>query len=528
MKRIFSVLTLILALACTGAQSVYSQTKGQQRDPRLEAAIRSLRKAQNAEPEELPAVSHPIEEHVTRGASAITTTTTTGTPSEGVGQSENDAATPSAENQNRPYPLSGIPYAHTEEYLYLYDTLLNRSLWSDEINLAVILPFNLEAANAEDDRKQTRSVEFYQGLLLAVDRFQRIGQRISIQAYDLGTRPLADILADSSLLRSHAIIAPMDTFQVAEVAAFGEANDIAVVSPFNYCQALVDSFPHLFQMVAPQSSLYRQLGESLLEQFRNFRFVFVADSLCQTQVDPCPAYLKSMLADREIPYDEYIYNEPQSVISMDSALELFDKHVLYILETPQKTALQRFFPNLKNKLFLDANPAVAEALGAATLIGNNSVTIEELVPDSLFNDSVQLITEDRQVAVLGYPSWQRYMNDFMDSFYDLNVWMFSKFYVNPFDEEVQEFYNDFRFWFNREVQALYPKYGVLGYDVATYMLTKLQQYGTLRGDVAGEPSIATLQTPIRFERQGEGCFVNRGFYLVHFTPDATIEKVEIH
>ena len=526
MKRIFSELTLVFALVCIGAQSVYSQSKGQQRDPRLEAAIRSLRKAQTSESQ--PADQHPIEEHVTRGASATTTTTVIGGGLGNIGQ-ENEATTaPSAENQNRPYTLSNIPYAHTEDYLSLYDTLSHRSLWTEEINLAVILPFNLDARTADDERKQSRSVEFYQGLLLAVDRFQRIGQRISVQAYDLGTRTLADILADSALLRAHAIVAPMDTFQVADVASFGEANDIPVISPFNYSQALVDSFPHLFQLVAPQSSLFDQLGEELLSQFRNFRFVFVADSLCQTQVDPCPAYLKTMLADREIPYDEYIYNEPQSVISMDSALELYDKHVLYILETPQKTALQRFFPNLKNKLFLDANPAVAEALGAASLIGSNYVTVEELVPDSLYSDSVQLITEDRKVAVLGYPSWQLYLNDFMDSFYDLNVWMFSKFYANPFEDEVQEFYNDFRFWFNREVQALYPKFGLLGYDVATYTLTKLQLFGTLHGDIMGEAPIATLQTPIHFERQGTGCFVNRGFYLVHFAPDATIEKVEIH
>ncbi len=510
MKRFLSVLTLSFALISFGADFCYSQIRGQ-RDARLEEAFRALKKAQD---DSSQPVHEPIETHPAEEAASAEPEPSTVDPS---------AMTPSPLN-----PANTAPYVPGEGiYPHVFDTTRFHPMWNEEINLAVILPFNLEASNAEEERKQSRSVEFYQGLLLAVDQFQRIGQRIKVQAYDLGTRSLESILADSALAEANAIVAPFDSLQIAQVAAYGMAKDLPVLSPFTFCQSLVEGYPSLFQLVTPQSAFYDQLGESLLEQFFNFRFVFVSDSLCQTQVDPCPAHLKQMLIDREIPFDEYIYNEPQSVICMDSALNLFDKHVLYILETPQKTALQRFFPNLKNKLFLDANPAVAEALGAATLIGNNSVTIEELVPDSLFNDSVQLITEERQVAVLGYPSWQLYMNDFMDSFYDLNVWMFSKFYANPFDDAVQDFYNDFRFWFNREVQSLYPKYGVLGYDVATYMLTKLQQCGTLMADGPDDAPITTLQTPIRFEQKDGGCYVNRSFYLVHFTPDAIVEKIEI-
>jgi len=402
-------------------------------------------------------------------------------------------------------------------------------------NVAVILPFNLASNSISDDKWQMRSVEFYQGMLMAVNQAQQNGQHVNIVTYDLGTRSLPEILADESLLEAQAIIAPMDIQQVRQVALFGESHNIPVISPFvmDKDSSMVVGFPHLFQFTTPKQLLYDRLSETLCQQFRNFQFVFVKDSLFQTQTDPYPSYLQEVLMSKEIPYHEYIYNEPYSVVCMDSALQLLNQHVLYILETPQKDALRRFFPSLKNKLFLDANPAMAEAIGASYASGANSasgsVTVEELVPDSLISDGVQLITEDRQVAVLGYPDWQLYTNDFMEYFYDLNVWMFSKFYVNPFDFEVQGFYNDFKFWYNRDMMPkIRPKYGLMGYDVTTYILNQLSMYGTMKGDMPDDMPIYTLQSAISFEQpDSTSCYLNKGFYLVHFSPETTIERIPI-
>jgi len=402
-------------------------------------------------------------------------------------------------------------------------------------NVAVILPFNLASTSVAEDKSQMRSVEFYQGLLMAVNEAQLNGQRINVLTFDLGTRSLSDILTDESLLEAQAIIAPMEISQVRQVALFGESHNIPVVSPFalDKDSSLVSGFPHLFQLNTSKSLLYDRLSETLCSQFRNFQFVFVTDSLFQTQVDPFPGYLQEVLNSKGVSYHQYIYNEPYSVVCMDSALQLSGQHVFYVLETPQKDALRRFFPSLKNKLFLDANPAMAEAIGASYASGENtaaaSVTIEESVPDSLISDSVQLITEDRQIAILGYPEWQLYTNDFMEYFYDLNVWMFSKFYVNPFDFEVQNFYGDFKFWYNRELMPkMRPKYGLMGYDVTKYILNQLSLYGTMKGDLPDDMPIYTLQTAISFEQSDScSCFMNKGLYMVHFTPETNIERIPI-
>lgn len=400
------------------------------------------------------------------------------------------------------------------------------------IKIAVILPFNLASTSTAEDKMQMRSVEFYEGLLLAVDELQSEDRHITIQAYDLGTRALEEILTDDSLLTVQAIIAPVDPQQVEQVARYGESHGIPVLSPFAICPQLVDGFPHLYQLTAPKASLYDRLSEALLQQFAHHRIVFVTDSLFQEQKDPYGAYLQQVMDSVGEPYQTYIYNEPYSVMCMDSALCLEGSHVLYILETPQQDALRRFFPSLKNKLFLDANPALAEAIGASYASGDNmvsaAVSIEPEMSDTLTADSLQFESEARKVAILGYPEWQLYTNDFMEYFYDLNVWMFTKFYLNPFELEVQTFYDRFKYWYNRELmQKLYPKYGMLGYDIGRYMVSHLQQTGSLDAMPDEAETIIPLQSAINFEQQGEGCRLNRGLYLVHFTPETTIEKYEI-
>ncbi|MBP5345618.1 MAG: hypothetical protein J6Y99_05350 [Bacteroidales bacterium] len=400
-----------------------------------------------------------------------------------------------------------------------------------KLSIAVILPFNLASNTFSEDKLQMRSVEFYEGLLLSVNRWQQEGAHITVKAYDLGSRHLEEILTDEGLLDVQTIIAPIDAQQVEQVARFGEAHAIPVVSPFTFCRDLVEHFPHLYQLPTPKSTLYPQLAETILDQFGTYRVVFVKDSLFQDQVDPFPAYLQQEMDSAGRAYDNYIYNEPYSVMCMDSALNLYDQHVLYVLETPQRDAIRRFFPSLKNKLFLDANPMMANYIGASYANSSNSVstavTVESEMPDSLMSDTVMYITEARKVAILGYPEWQLYTNDFMEYFYDLNVWMFTKFYINPFDPSVQEFYDDFKNWYNRELMPLYPKYGMLGYDVTNYVVDQLRKYGKLGVEDGEEEPIETLQSAICFEQQGDSCYMNRGLYLVHFTPETTIEKLEI-
>jgi hypothetical protein len=132
-----------------------------------------------------------------------------------------------------------------------------------------------------------------------------------------------------------------------------------------------------------------------------------------------------------------------------------------------------------------------------------------------------------KLAMLGYPEWILNTSDFINYYYDLNVYMFTKVYANPFDPELKNFYTTFKKWYGKEPMSLVPKYGILGYDIAKFFLQSLNRHGEhIEERIDGYLSDG-LQTAFCFDRSAGAGFYNRGFYLVHFTPESTVEKIVV-
>ena len=384
--------------------------------------------------------------------------------------------------------------------------VLGTGHWTDgTLTVAVILPFNLNAKSEADQKTQMRSVEFYEGVLMAVDEIQQTGRRVSVLAYDLGTEPIQSILNNQNLLSADFIIAPMDEADLKPVADWGEEHGTPVVSPFVFNAKLIDQYEHLFQINTQKSMLYPQLTEDLLKRFRDYTFVFLTDSVSNSKQDPYPLLLKKELKTLGVSYKELSYYRPERLMACDSILGIMDKNILFVPTTPQQESMRRMFSGLQHvKILREAR--YQEAL-------NNGVA--KAAPPKL--------------AVFGYPEWVLYTNDFIDYFYDLNVYMFSKIYISPFDPFVKRFYDNFKAWYNKDLMALMPKYGVLGYDLTRFFMRALGRHGQhLEERIAGQEE-ENLQTVICFERGEEGKrgFYNHALYLVHFTPESTIEKIII-
>lgn len=399
----------------------------------------------------------------------------------------------------------------------------------EAVTVAFILPFNLASKSVAEDKQQMRAVEFYQGALVAINKAQNSGMKVRLLTYDTGTRPLYSILADSALLEADLIVPPFETPDIREVANFAEEHGINVLNPFKLVPDLVDNCSHLFQLNTYISELYPQLTADLKERFSDYAFVFLSDSLLLDQEDPYATYLKNDLKESGITYFEYAYGSPESILSVDSVLNLLHSNIFFVPTANDKESLRRFFPSLQNKIYLEAHPEVAAAALAAMDPERAEKERQERA-ERMRQEREQAkldsnyVEGPRKMAILGYPDWQLY---FMENFYDMNVWMFCKFYVDPFDTEVSDMYNQFRFWYAREMLDLYPKYGMLGYDVTNYGLQMLRNYGHDFGEEADGKYVQTLQSAMLFRRSGEGGFVNKGLYLVHFTPDSRIEKFEV-
>ena len=377
--------------------------------------------------------------------------------------------------------------------------------WTDgTLNMAVIMPFNLGSGTTAENKTQMRSVEFYEGVLMAVDEMQSKGRRVTIQAYDTGTESLYSILANPQLMMADVVIAPMEENELQQVAEWGERSGTPVISPFSVSTGMIDNYEHVFQVNVSKAMLYPQLTEDLIQRFEGYTFIFIADSVGNRKIDPYPALLKESLIEHNIPFRELSYLHPSRLMACDSILGLKEEPLVFVPVTPQPEAMRRMFSGLQHvKILRDARYQEALKQGNAKLAG----------PPKL--------------AMLGYPEWVLNTSDFVNYYYDLNVYMFSKVYANPFDPELKNFYVNFKKWYGKEPMSLVPKYGILGYDVAKFFFEALTRYGEhLEERLDGQLSDG-LQNVFCFDRSMGRGFYNRGFYLVHFTPESTVEKIVV-
>ena len=108
--------------------------------------------------------------------------------------------------------------------------------------LSVILPF-------EEPEKNAGFTEFYQGMLLAVEKMKDRGMQAVVQVFDWNKTPADELLSLEALGRSHVIIGPVYSGDIGSTLAYFRNSHTKVVSPLDSkSDVWVSSFPNFFQV----------------------------------------------------------------------------------------------------------------------------------------------------------------------------------------------------------------------------------------------------------------------------------------
>lgn len=113
----------------------------------------------------------------------------------------------------------------------------------------------------------------------------------------------------------------------------------------------------------------------------------------------------------------------------------------------------------------------------------------------------------------------------LDAFYKLDTYIFTRFYTDPADQNKYDFDLKYAYWYNSEMMNASPRYGLLGFDTGMYFLTAIAEHGKNFANYE-MPYTTSIQTDFKFERINNWSgFINKSFYIVHYTPDLQIEKL---
>ena len=372
----------------------------------------------------------------------------------------------------------------SDEELFAESKLIPEDI--EQIKAAIILPLMLGDSITSE---QMKMVEFYEGVLLALDSLKTQGVSVDLHIYDSGNKwtSIAPILDRPEMREMNLIIGPVHDTHIKEAAAFAENAGIRLVVPFARQVDEVFTNPYIYQVNTPQSYFYSEVYDHFFMQFPHPNVVFFESP--EEEDDELIDGFKRELSYRNTPY---------TVLLADTA-------------TNKDSIMARLDIERENILMM-----TSEKIGSL----NNMIPVFQL----LARDTAATKFDTH---LFGYPQYQVYTNNHLASFYEIDTYFYSSFYTNNLLPEAKAFHQKYRRTYSKEIVNRYPKYAILGFDIAYYFLKAMHLYGTDIDSRMHEMKYAPLQTGFKFERVNNwGGFINRKVFFVHFTKDYELRTID--
>ena len=351
------------------------------------------------------------------------------------------------------------------------------------ITAALILPFSLYDSTTT---LQKQMVEFYQGMLLALDKLKNENISVNLKVFDSEgeDKSLIPLLESGQMDDVDIIFGPRWTNQITEAARWSTAHQVPLVLPMNAGADDVFNNPYVFQLNTPQSYFNQEIYNHFLEQFPDPNVIILdADEYRKNDfIDG----LKTILTDHDIPYSTIMVDTAYQVL-MDTLVPY--KQNIMIINSPSSGPLNTMLPVL------------------------------------------QLITRlkapEVETHLFGYPEYQIYAADHLDELYEVDTWFYSWFYTNNMLKESVDFNAMFRRSFSRQMMVSYPSFASYGYDTGYYFLKGIATFGKDFENHLNDLHTNPVQMGFKFERVNNwGGFINRKVFFVHFSNNYKVEKID--
>jgi len=354
------------------------------------------------------------------------------------------------------------------------------------LKIAILLPF--DAKNNNSTNLKRNSIEYYEGMLLAVEDMRKQGNSMELFTHDIGdesvtiTRRIIQQKSDE-LKSADLIIGGVSNEQIKLIADFAKANKIKYIVPFSRNDEVFDN-SYIFQVNTPQSFVYAAAAYTGANLFAKHNIIFLDTKDKGNQVDFIKEFKKE-LKDRNISYKEITYSS-----------ENFEANISSQLSTSKPNMIM----------------PISDSMEALLKIKTVLRSIAETKPE--YN-----------LTLFGYPSWQisSYTKECLDDFHALDTYIYSFFYADNINPSVKNFYDKYKNWYSKSPRPSFPKYSMIGYDTGMYFFNALQKYGVNFENNLSDIRYKSIQTGFKFERANNwGGFINTNIYIIHYGKDFNI------
>lgn len=347
-----------------------------------------------------------------------------------------------------------------------------------EIRIGVMLPLH----NENGDGK--RMVEYYRGILMACDSLKTIGISTDIKAWNVAEDDdISKVLKDPLAANRDLIIGPLYTKQVKKLGDFALNNNIRVFVPFSISSQEIYNNSNIFLAHQNGTLLNEAYVQRFYERFKDCHPVLID---CNDSTSTKGAFTTALRRKLEQHGIEY------SITNLRSSEDMFRK---------------AFYMNKRNVVILNTSRSQELNVAFAKLNGMVNTT-----PGML-------------VTMFGYTEWLMYNRMYLDNYYKFDVYIPSTYYMNPLSPRASRMRTKYRWNFHQEMQNYHQRFGIIGFDHAFFMIKGLHLYGDHFTGAVGMVGYTPVQSPLKFERIGNGGLQNKAILFVHYTPENRIETI---
>lgn len=351
-----------------------------------------------------------------------------------------------------------------------------------ELKVGVVLPLK------EVSQRGQKMVEFYQGVLMAVDSLRKSGVSVDVVAAHSGSTEteLENMLHTQSLSDRDIVFGPLDGAQLPLLSDFCQRHDIRLVVPFTPNMNALRHNPKLYIITAPRQQVQTQAVSKVEGLFSNSHFVFVNakeqndegqsfENQLRTSLSNHGAFMRSLDIDEEMRQYEMAFNPL--------------RHNVVVVNSSSMRAANNLISKLRE--------------------------YQKLHPECHF-------------VLLGYPTWQTFSSAMLNEFHSFDTYIYTTFYRNPYAVSSQQFDQNYQHWFKQPMQNTFPRWGMMGFDTAWFFMYGLSLYGdSLESYIAAVPS-QPFQSPMTFafiDNNNSG-FLNIFVEFIHYTKNKKIEVLQ--
>ncbi len=346
------------------------------------------------------------------------------------------------------------------------------------VHLGVMLPLHDENGDGK------RMVEYYRGVLMACDSLKKEGISVDVHAWNVPEDGnISKTLSDREAERCDLIIGPLYSKQVSALSKFVEKNDILLMIPFSINAPELYTNRHIFQVYQNQNDLTESTVRRFCEWFKDYHPVIID---CDDATSTKGAFTSALR--RQLDQRGMQYNLTSLKTTDDSFAKAFStsRQNVVVLNTARSPELLSTFAKLKTMLATHPNVAI---------------------------------------SMFGYTEWLMYADHQTENFHRFNVYVPSPYYTNLFSPVTERLQLKYRWNFHDDMMQSLPRFALTGFDHAYFFIKGLHKYGKTFDGAAGRFGYPPVQTPLKFQRVGNGGLKNTAYMFVHYLPNHTIETI---